>query len=175
MAAAATQLCDMPEEVIHTIVTKLGDDMRAVLRLAQTSRWFASHAAHPERWRKLLQDHWGAAAVERFGQAADCPLTCFARTQLVPAGLPNAQFDTAWEPERFVPAPFSECRLLVEIIHEGRVVLQQAVQPDSGMWSMDFDLIKRDFPATGGTPVSRTTGILWPPSAPQRSSCGRRR
>jgi hypothetical protein len=69
----SAELCAMPEEVIHTIVTKLEDDMRAVLRLAQTSHWFASRASCPERWRELLRDHWGAAAVERFGRQPTVP------------------------------------------------------------------------------------------------------
>jgi hypothetical protein len=164
MAAAATQLCNLPEEVIHTIVTKLINDMRAVLRLAQTSRWFASTAAQPERWRKRLQKRWGAAAIKRFGRAAECPMPCFARTRLVPTVLENAQFDTAWEPERFVPAPFSEYRLLVEIFHEGRAVLRQAVKPDSGMSSCDFELLERHFPVRGA-PVSRALGPTSPSSA----------
>jgi hypothetical protein len=46
-AASATELSDMPKEVIHTILTQLDDDMRAVLRLAQTSHWFAASTDAP--------------------------------------------------------------------------------------------------------------------------------
>jgi hypothetical protein len=45
----AGHLCNMPDEVIHTILTKLDDDMRAVLRLSQASHRFASLASRPER------------------------------------------------------------------------------------------------------------------------------
>jgi hypothetical protein len=41
--AVPMHVCDMPDEVIHTILAKL-DDTRTVLRLAQTSRWFALRA-----------------------------------------------------------------------------------------------------------------------------------
>jgi hypothetical protein len=93
-------------------------------------------------------------------------MTCFARTRLVPAVLQDAEVQTAWEPERFVPAPFSEYRILVEVMHEGRVVLRQALPPATGMSSMDPDLLRRDFPIHGVAPVSRATGPVPPPSAP---------
>jgi hypothetical protein len=65
------RLCDMPDEVIHTIVAKL-DDMRAVLRLSQTSHRFA-HASRPELWRKMLQNKWGAEAVAGFEKPRSVP------------------------------------------------------------------------------------------------------
>lgn len=158
MAAAACLLCDMPDEVINTIIAML-DDVKPVLRLSQTSHWFASRASRPELWRKLLQDHWGAAAVEEFGNAASCARTFFARTRVIPTSLQDAELETAWAPERFVPMPFSEYHMLVEIMHQGRAVLTQALQPASGMSSFDLALLQRDFPARDSAPVSRDP---WP-------------
>lgn len=108
----------MPDDVINTIIAML-DDVKPVLRLSQTSHRFASRASRPELWRKLLQDHWGAAAVEEFGNAASCARTFFARTRVVPTSLQDAELETAWAPERFVPMPFSEYHMLVEIMHQG--------------------------------------------------------
>jgi hypothetical protein len=70
------------------------------------------------------------------------------------------------KPERFVPAFLSKNRLLVKIVHEGRVMLRQAVQPATGLSSWEFKLLQRDFPIHGGAPVPRTMGPAPPPSAP---------
>jgi hypothetical protein len=139
-----SHLCNMPDEVIHTIIARL-DDMRAVLRLAQTSHRFAFLASRPELWRERLQDHWAAAAVAECEHATGCPMTCLARLRVVPTVLRVADFETVLEPESFVPAPLREYRILVEIMHEGRVVLTQAVQLTADRWSLKFDLMQREF------------------------------
>jgi hypothetical protein len=148
MAAAASHLCNMPDEVIHTIVAKL-DDMRAVLRLSQTSRWFASRTSRPELWGKLLQDSWGEATVAELEAAASCLMTCYARTRLVPTVHRDA-VETAMEPELFVPAPLSEYRILVEIMHEDRVVCAQAVQLATDKLYLELDLSQHGLPLRDG-------------------------
>jgi hypothetical protein len=173
IAAAASHLCtmpdsrlyNMPDEVIHTIIAKLDDDMRAVLRLSQTSHRLASLASRPELWRKLLQDHWGAAAVAEFGRAASCPMTCLARTRLLPTVLRDAYSQTPLEPERFALARLSEYRILVEIMHEGRVVLTQVAQPATG-GSYDENEGFYVFASHDGAPVSKPTRTTWHSSAP---------
>jgi hypothetical protein len=121
MAAALSS--DLPDEVIHSTIAEMAD-ANAVVRLLLTSRWFASRASRPEVWRKLLQDHWGAAAVVDFRNASSCAKTFFKRTRSVPTVLQSTSFllpiATEPQPQRFVPAPFSEYRLLVEIMHQGR-------------------------------------------------------
>jgi hypothetical protein len=77
-------------------------------------------------------------------------MNCLARTRLVPTALRDADFETALEPERFVPTPLSEYRILVEIMHEGRVVLTQAVQLDADEFPGEYVLLQRDFPAYDG-------------------------
>jgi hypothetical protein len=69
------------------------------------------------------------------------------------------------EPESFAPGRLSEYRILVEIMHEGRVVLTQVVQPATG-GSYDEGEEHYVFTSHGGAPVSRPTRTTWQSAAP---------